>query len=71
MASMKRILSKEMMTQKMLNSEKMLTSIQNQDLAHANKYFERDLKEGGSDVLLDFCHRLNASTCRNVRHFQK
>lgn len=48
------------MTQKMLNSEKMLTSIQNQDLAHANKYFERALKEDGSDVLLELAEYLES-----------
>ena len=37
----------------MWNSEKMVASIQNQDLAHADKYFERALKEDDEQVLLD------------------
>ena len=37
----------------MWNSEKMVASIQSQDLAHADKYFERALKEDDEQVLLD------------------
>uniref|UniRef100_UPI003F694616 tetratricopeptide repeat protein n=1 Tax=Streptococcus pluranimalium TaxID=82348 RepID=UPI003F694616 len=37
----------------MWNSEKMVASIQSQDLAHADKYFERALKEDDERVLLD------------------
>ncbi|MXQ48436.1 tetratricopeptide repeat protein [Streptococcus pneumoniae] len=37
----------------MWNSEKMVASIKNQDLAHADKYFERALKEDDEQVLLD------------------
>ncbi len=36
----------------MWNSEKMIASIQNQDLQHANRYFERALKEDDHSVLL-------------------
>ncbi|MGT2801554.1 tetratricopeptide repeat protein [Streptococcus henryi] len=44
----------------MLNSEKMLASIQNQDLAHADKYFERALREDGSEVLLELAEYLES-----------
>ncbi len=37
----------------MLNSEKMIVSIQNQDLEHANKYFEKALKNDPEEVLLE------------------
>lgn len=37
----------------MWNSEKMVASIQSQNLAHADKYFERALKEDDEQVLLD------------------
>lgn len=37
----------------MLNSEKMIVSIQNQDLEHANKYFEKALKNDPEEILLE------------------
>ena len=37
----------------LLNSEKMVASIQNQDLMRADKYFERALKDDPEEVLLD------------------
>ncbi|MGT2831901.1 tetratricopeptide repeat protein [Streptococcus halotolerans] len=37
----------------MWNSEKMVASIQSQDLQHADKYFERALKEDDEQILLD------------------
>ena len=36
----------------MLNSEKMLTAIQNQDLEQAQKYFEQALTEDDDQTLL-------------------
>lgn len=37
----------------MWNSEKMIASIENQDLSHADKYFARALKEDDASVLLE------------------
>lgn len=37
----------------MHNSEKMIAALSNQDLTHANKYFERALKEDDDEMLLD------------------
>ena len=37
----------------MQNSEKMIAALSNQDLTHANKYFERALKEDDDEMLLD------------------
>ena len=45
------LLKKEVKKLKMLNSEKMIVSIQNQDLEHANKYFEKALKNDPEEVL--------------------
>ena len=47
------LLKKEVKKLKMLNSEKMIVSIQNQDLEHANKYFEKALKNDPEEVLLE------------------
>ena len=44
----------------MLNSEKMIASIQNQDLVHADTYFERALKEDNSEVLLELAEYLES-----------
>ena len=38
----------------MLNSEKMVASIQSQDLEHANKYFKRALKEDDAETLSEW-----------------
>ena len=37
----------------MQNSEKMIAALSNQDLTHANKYFERALKEDDDEMLID------------------
>ncbi|EHJ55607.1 hypothetical protein HMPREF9318_00646 [Streptococcus urinalis FB127-CNA-2] len=42
----------------MLNSEKMITSIDNQDLEHAEKYFLKALKNDPDDVLLSLAQYL-------------
>lgn len=44
----------------MLNSEKMLASLQAQDLAHAEKYFDKALKEDPMDVLLELAEYLES-----------
>lgn len=44
----------------MLNSEKMVVSIQNQDLEHANKYFKKALKEDDDDALLELAEYLES-----------
>lgn len=44
----------------MLNSEKMVTSIQNQDLEHADKYFKRALKEDDAETLLELAEYLES-----------
>lgn len=44
----------------MLNSEKMVVSIQNQDLEHANKYFKKALKEDDDEVLLELAEYLES-----------
>ncbi|SER53490.1 tetratricopeptide repeat protein [Streptococcus gallolyticus] len=44
----------------MLNSEKMVASIQNQDLEHADKYFKRALKEDGAETLLELAEYLES-----------
>ncbi len=36
----------------MLNSEKMIASLDQQDLAHAEKYFQKALKEDDADSLI-------------------
>mgnify|MGYP000010658031 CR=1 FL=1 len=60
----------------MLNSEKMVASIQKQDLEHADKYFKRALKEDDAETLLELaeylealasCHKQGKFICRNVR----
>ena len=38
----------------MLNSEKMVASIGNQDLDHADKYFKKALREDPAEVLVEF-----------------
>ncbi|VHG78418.1 TPR repeat-containing protein [Streptococcus pyogenes] len=38
----------------MLNSEKMIASLDQQDLAHAEKYFQKALKEDDADSLIAF-----------------
>ena len=37
----------------MLNSEKMVASIGNQDLDHADKYFKKALREDPAEVLVE------------------
>ena len=44
----------------MLNSEKMLASLQSQDLAHADKYFQKALREDPVDVLLELAEYLES-----------
>lgn len=44
----------------MLNSEKMVMSIQNQDLEHANKYFKKALKEDDDEALLELAEYLES-----------
>lgn len=44
----------------MLNSEKMVASIQNQDLEHADKYFKRALKEDDAETLLELAEYLES-----------
>lgn len=44
----------------MLNSEKMLASLQAQDLAHADKYFEKALQQDPSDVLVELAEYLES-----------
>ncbi|MBC9702801.1 MAG: tetratricopeptide repeat protein [Leuconostoc sp.] len=44
----------------MLNSEKMVVSIQNQDLEHANKYFKKALKEDDDEALLELAEYLES-----------
>ncbi|MGT2906389.1 tetratricopeptide repeat protein [Streptococcus dentiloxodontae] len=44
----------------MLNSEKMIASISNQDLAHAQKYLDRALSEDPSEVLLELADYLES-----------
>lgn len=44
----------------MLNSEKMVVSIQNQDLEHANKYFKKALKEDDYEALLELAEYLES-----------
>ena len=44
----------------MLNSEKMVASIQSQDLEHANKYFKRALKEDDAETLLELAEYLES-----------
>ncbi|MBM7642660.1 tetratricopeptide repeat protein [Streptococcus loxodontisalivarius] len=44
----------------MLNSEKMVASIANQDLAHADKYFEKALLEDDSEVLIELAEYLES-----------
>ena len=44
----------------MLNSEKMVESIQNQDLEHANKYFKKALKEDDDEALLELAEYLES-----------
>ncbi|RCW16960.1 hypothetical protein CAC02_05790 [Streptococcus gallolyticus] len=44
----------------MLNSEKMVASIQNQDLEHADKYFKRALKEDDAEMLLELAEYLES-----------
>ena len=44
----------------MLNSEKMIASIQNQDLDHADKYFNRALAEDYSEILLELAEYLES-----------
>ena len=58
----------------MLNSEKMVASIQKQDLEHADKYFKRALKEDDAETLLELAeylesigHKQGKFICRNVR----
>lgn len=44
----------------MLNSEKMVASIQNQDLEHADKYFKRALQEDDAETLLELAEYLES-----------
>ena len=44
----------------MLNSEKMVASIQNQDLEHADKYLKRALKEDDAETLLELAEYLES-----------
>lgn len=44
----------------MLNSEKMLTSLQAQDLAHADKYFEKALQQDPNDILVELAEYLES-----------
>ena len=44
----------------MLNSEKRVVSIQNQDLEHANKYFKKALKEDDDEALLELAEYLES-----------
>lgn len=44
----------------MLNSEKMVASIQKQDLEHADKYFKRALKEDDAETLLELAEYLES-----------
>lgn len=44
----------------MMNSEKMVVSIQNQDLEHANKYFKKALKEDDDEALLELAEYLES-----------
>lgn len=44
----------------MLNSGKMVVSIQNQDLEHANKYFKKALKEDDDEALLELAEYLES-----------
>lgn len=44
----------------MLNSEKIVASIQNQDLEHADKYFKRALKEDDAETLLELAEYLES-----------
>lgn len=56
----------------MLNSEKMIASLDQQDLAHAEKYFQKALKEDDADSLIalgeylesiGFCHMPSVFIC--------
>lgn len=44
----------------MLNSEKMVASIQKQDLEHADRYFKRALKEDDAETLLELAEYLES-----------
>ena len=44
----------------MLNSEKMVASIQKQDLEHADKYFKRALKEDDAETLLELAEYIES-----------
>ena len=44
----------------MLNSEKIVASIQNQDLEHADKYFKRALKEDDAETPLELAEYLES-----------
>lgn len=46
--------------QRMLNSDKMMVAIQNQDLEHAAKYFKRALKEDDAETLLSLAEYLES-----------
>lgn len=45
---------------KMLNSEKMVASIGNQDLDHADKYFKKALQEDPAEVLVELAEYLES-----------
>lgn len=45
---------------KLNNSEKMVASLQKQDLAHANKYFERALTNDTEEELLELADYLES-----------
>ena len=64
----------------MLNSEKMVASIGNQDLDHADKYFKKALQEDPAEVLVElaeylesigFYHRLKKFMKKFVLIFQR
>ena len=64
----------------MLNSEKMVASIGNQDLDHADKYFKKALREDPAEVLVELgqylsllvsYHRHRKFTKKFVLIFQK
>ena len=55
----------------MLNSEKMVASIGNQDLDHADKYFKKALREDPAEVLVELGHKHRKFTKKFVLIFQR
>ena len=54
----------------MLNSEKMVASLQSQDLEHANKYFKRALKEDDAETLLELAEYLESIGMTSVAQWE-